>query len=366
MTLPLEGVKVVDFSEHYFVPASAAVLGEWGADVVKIERRDGDALRAIGHLEDHGFSYFFAICNRNKRGIALDVEVPAGREILHKLVAEADVYITNHLPRVQRRLGTRPEDIFAINPKIVFARGSGQGKFGPDAENGGNDNLSYWSRASVAYMLSDDSGDLIPQRGAIGDGPSGIAMAAGILAGLIQARATGRGVEVNASLLSMGIWTMAPDIALTSLTGEVPTRRKASGPATNRPLGSPIGSRYLTSDGRVLALSMTNETRYWPRACRALGLEDLIEPYSDREARARDAVKLHERFNDVLGSLSASDAAARLSAEECVFGFVNSPLDVLADPQAEANGYLLTHPQLPSLKLAAIPAQFDDARPAIK
>ena len=225
MTVPLEGIKIVDFSEHYFVPAAAAVLAEWGADVIKIERRHGDALREIGHLPDQGFSYYFALCNRNKRSIALDVETAAGREILERLVRDADVYITNHLPRVQRRLQTSPADIFALNPGIVYARGSGQGQRGPDAEAGGNDNLSFWSRAAVAYMLSDTSGQLIPQRGAIGDGPSGVALAAGILAGLFHAKRSGKGVEVNTSLLNMGMWTVAPDIALTSLTGRVPERR---------------------------------------------------------------------------------------------------------------------------------------------
>src|SRR5215471_16611179 len=296
MTLPLAGIKVVDFSEHYFVPASAAVLAEWGADVIKIERREGDALREIGHLSDEGFSYYFALCNRNKRGMALDVEMPAGRGILERLVGDADVYITNHLPRVQRRLKTTPADIFAINPRIVYARGSGQGQRGPDAELGGNDNLAYWSRSAVAYMLRDDSGDIIPQRGAIGDGPSGIALAAGIIAGLFHAKRADTGVEVNASLFNMGMWTVAPDIALTSLSGEVPPRRPAPHGEKAPTPGSPLGGRYVTADGRTLSFSMTNERRYWPRACRALGFEDLIDKYADPVERRAHSAELYEQF----------------------------------------------------------------------
>ncbi len=367
MTVPLEGLKVVDFAEHYFVPAAAAVLAEWGADVIKIERREGDALRDIGHLPDRDFSYYFALCNRHKRGLALDVETPAGREILERLVRQADVYITNHLPRVQRRLRTSPADIFALNPGIVYARGSGQGQRGPDAEAGGNDNLSFWSRAAVAYMLSNTSGQLIPQRGAIGDGPSGIALAAGILAGLLHARQSGKGVEVNTSLLNMGMWTMAPDIALTSLTGEVPERRAApAGADPSSPGASPLASHYLTADGRTLALSMTNETRYWPRACRALGLDDLITIYADSGARRQHADELRARFAHVIASLPALDAADRLLSQDCVFGYVNSPLDVLTDRAVRANGYLLSHPQDASFKLPAAPAQFDDSLPVIR
>src|ERR1700735_857957 len=100
MTKPLAGLKVVDFSEHYFVPASGAVLAEWGADVIKVERRDGDHLRHLRLGARDGDANLFQLCNRNKRGLALDVEIPAGREILHQLVARADVFITNHLPRV--------------------------------------------------------------------------------------------------------------------------------------------------------------------------------------------------------------------------------------------------------------------------
>jgi len=365
MTLPLEGIKVVDFSEHYFVPASAAVLAEWGADVIKIERREGDALRDIGHLPEHGFSYYFALCNRNKRGIALDVEVPAGREIFERLVRDADVYITNHLPRVQRRLKTTAADVFAIKPGIVYARGSGQGQRGPDAELGGNDNLAFWSRSAVAYMLSDDSGDIIPQRGAIGDGPSGMALAAGILAALFYAKRTGGGIEVNGSLLGMGMWTVAPDIALTSLTGQVPDRRPAPAGGSGPAKGSPLSSRYLTADKRSLALSMTNESRYWPRACRALGLDDLVDKYADPAERRASADQLHDRFALAMAAMTAEVAVERLRAQDCVFGFINSLLEVLSDPQAQANGYLLAHPRLPSLKLPAVPAQFDDTLPQI-
>jgi crotonobetainyl-CoA:carnitine CoA-transferase CaiB-like acyl-CoA transferase len=370
MTLPLEGVKVVEFAEHAFVPASAAVLGEWGADVIKLERREGDALRAIGHLPGFGFSYYFELFNRNKRGLAIDIEIPAGRAILERLVRDADVFVTNHLPRVQRRLRTSPADIFALNRQIVYARGSGQGQRGPDAEAGGNDNISYWSRSGIGYMLSDADGDgIIPQRGAIGDAPSGIALAAGILAGLLHARSTGQGVEVNASLFSTGMWTLGPDIVLTSLTGDVPPRRHDGGrTAGSNPMGiaSPLAGVYLTADRRQLALSMTNERRYWPRACAALGLDELAEAFADTDERHAHEAELRERFAEVIGSLPADDVAAQLRAQDCVFGFINTPLDVLHDTSAAANGYLLSHPTHETMRLPAVPAQFDEALPALR
>jgi crotonobetainyl-CoA:carnitine CoA-transferase CaiB-like acyl-CoA transferase len=363
VTAPLAGIKAVEFAEHAFVPAAAAVLAEWGADVIKVERRTGDHLRHLPIRTPDGFDYLFQLFNRNKRGIALDVERPEGREIFHALVRWCDVYVTNHLPRVQRRLGDRPADIFAVNPKVVYARGSGQGQRGPDAERGGNDNVAYWSRAGVGYMLSDPaSAEIIPQRAAIGDAPSGIALAAGILAGLLHVSRTGEGIEVNASLLNTGLWTLGPDIALASATGIEPERRSAAAGS----LAGPLSRHYRTRDGRRLALSMTNEERYWPMACRALGLDDLVERSPDVASRQRDQLALIDRFRTEIAELDAADLDLRLRAEDCVYAFVNNPVEVLDDSAAIANGYLVAHPDHPDLRLAAIPAQFDDDLPAMR
>ena len=150
MSLPLAGIKVVDFSEHGFVPSGAAALADWGADVVKIERLEGDPMRSVIRNglspEADGVDYLFEMANRNKRGIALDVTTPAGRAVFERLVRWADVYITNQLPRVRRKLRTEPDDLFALNPKLVFAKGHGQGQRGADAEAGGFDSVSFWSR----------------------------------------------------------------------------------------------------------------------------------------------------------------------------------------------------------------------------
>ncbi len=158
MTRPLEGIKVLDFSEHGFVPSAAAALGDFGADVIKIERFQGDPMRTIiasGMVASKdGYDFQFELYNRNKRGIALDVETPAGREVFERLVAWADVYVTNQLPRVRRKLKTAPADVMAINPKVVYAKGHGQGQRGVDSEAGGFDAVSYWARGGVAHVLT--------------------------------------------------------------------------------------------------------------------------------------------------------------------------------------------------------------------
>jgi len=207
MTQPLSGIRVLDFSEHGFVPSAAAALADWGADVIKVERPEGDPMRLIisqGLVADaDGYDYLFQLVNRNKRGVSIDVLVPEGREAFERLVRWADVYITNQLPRVRRKLGTEPEDLFALNPRLVFARGHGQGQRGEGAEQGGFDAVSFWSRGGVAHMLTDPGSDVLTSpRPALGDVPSGMFLAGGICAALVHAQRTGEGVLVDTSLLN--------------------------------------------------------------------------------------------------------------------------------------------------------------------
>ena len=149
VTRPLEGIKVVDFAGHGFVPSAAAALADWGAEVVKIERPSGDPLRAVirdGLVADaDGTDYIWEFFNRNKRGIALDIETAAGREIFERLVKWADVYITNQLPRVRRKLRTEPADLFALEPAARVREGT---RAGP----AGTGRRSRWLRLGVVLV----------------------------------------------------------------------------------------------------------------------------------------------------------------------------------------------------------------------
>lgn len=366
MTLPLEGTKVVDFSEHGFVPSGAAVLADWGADVVKIERPDGDPMRQIiaqGLVASaDGYDYLFELVNRNKRGVSIDVLRPEGRQVFERLVRWADVYITNQLPRVRRKLHTEPEDLFALNPKLVVARGHGQGQRGEAAEQGGFDAVSFWSRGGIAHMLTEPGADhLTAPRPAFGDVPSGMFLAGGICAALVHAQRTGEGVLVDTSLLNGANWTLSPDLAYASVAGENPPARPTS--TAGR---SPLGGTYRTGDGRWLMLMMLDEARYWAPACRALGLDELIEPYADAERRRGAWSEIGARITGVIGALDRDELQRRLVGEQCIFSFVASPVDVLEDPAVVDNGYLMAHPEHPPLRLAAAPAQFDDELPAIR
>lgn len=364
MTLPLAGVKVVDFSEHGFVPAAAAALADWGADVVKIERVEGDAMRGIiasGMVATvDGYDYLFELVNRNKRGIALDVEQPAGRAVFERLVTWADVYITNQLPRVRRKLRTEPADLFAINPTLVFAKGSGQGQRGADAEAGGFDGVSFWARGGVSHVLTAaDATTPTPQRPALGDIPTGAFFAGGICAALVGATRTGKGIVVDTSLLNGAVWSLGPDMAYASMADE-------QLPMPAGAVRSPVTQTYRTADARFVSLMMIDEARYWAQACRALGVDDLIESLPDPAGRRAKWAELTDRFRGVIGGLTRDQLEARLRGEGCIYSFFNTPPEVLRDQAVIDNGYVMAHPVHPNLKLSAAPAQFDDEMPTIR
>ncbi|MCU1345087.1 MAG: putative Formyl-CoA transferase [Acidimicrobiia bacterium] len=363
MTLPLTGIKIVDFSEHGFVPSCAAVLADWGADVIKIERAQGDAMRTIigkGMVPtSDGYDFLFELVNRNKRGIALDVEVPEGRAVFDRLVKWADVYITNQLPRVRRKLKTEPADLFALNPRLVFAKGHGQGQRGVDAEAGGFDAVSFWARGSVAHVLTDPAAERpAQQRPALGDVPTGMFFAGGICAAIVHATRTGKGIVVDTSLLNGATWSLGPDMAYASMTNE-----QLPGSTGVR---SPVTETYRTADGRFVTLMMIDEQRYWTQACTALGVEELIEQYPEAAARRADWEPLGARFREIIGRFTRLELEERLRAHDCIYSSLATPPEVVHDDAVVTNGYLMAHPTHPTVRLSAAPAQFDDELPTIR
>jgi crotonobetainyl-CoA:carnitine CoA-transferase CaiB-like acyl-CoA transferase len=364
VTKPLAGIKVLDFSEHGFVPSAAAALADFGADVIKIERPSGDPMRGIisrGLVASrNGYDYLFEFCNRNKRGICLDVETEGGREVFERLVRWAEVYVTNQLPRVRRKLRTEPADLFALNPKLVFAKGHGQGQRGEDAEAGGYDGVSYWARGGVAHVLTAaDAPHPVQQRPALGDFPTGMFLAGGICAGLVHVLRTGKGIVVDSSLLGSASWALAPDLAYASLTGE-------QMPTPPMETMSPLMRQYRTADGYWVALMMIDEGRGWGPLCTALGIDGFDVHGADAESRKAVWPQLVECISSAVGALDRGTLTEKLRAHDCIFSFFASPTDVLADAAAVENGYLMPHPTQPDLRLAAAPVQFDDELPEVR
>jgi crotonobetainyl-CoA:carnitine CoA-transferase CaiB-like acyl-CoA transferase len=219
----LDGVKVIELSMYAFAPSCAAVLADWGADVIKIvpptsaDPMKGNPIVGLPN-KDVGIAFMWEQLNRGKRCVGLDVAKLEGREILLDLLREADVFVLNLLPRARARMGLDVADIQEINPKIIYARASGHGDRGPERDLGGYDHTDYWARTGIAHAASMATGEFVPQPGpAMGDASSGAFLAGGIAAALYRRAQTDKGAVIDVSLVSAGVWAFAPAIIASQL-----------------------------------------------------------------------------------------------------------------------------------------------------
>src|SRR5579862_2935865 len=252
----LVGVKVVELAMYAFAPSSAAVLADWGADVIKVvPPAVADPMRGtpVAGLPDKdvGVAFMWEIMNRGKRCIGIDVSIDDGREVLVDLVGRADVFITNLLPGARRRFRLDPEDMFALNPGLIYGRASGHGDRGPEREYGGYDHTDFWARTGIGHAASMAAGEFVPQAGpAMGDLASGAFLAGAIAAALLRKHRTGRGAVVDVSLLSAGMWMASPGVVASQIYGvdNIPRYGHAD-------LPNPLVAAYATRDGRLIYLS---------------------------------------------------------------------------------------------------------------
>jgi crotonobetainyl-CoA:carnitine CoA-transferase CaiB-like acyl-CoA transferase len=372
MTKVLEGVRVVEVSLYGFVPSAGAVLADWGADVIKIEHPDqGDPMRGLVvsgiRPEDVGLTFMWEIVNRGKRSVAIDLGVADGRQLLLDMVAEADVFLTNFLPSARRKLGIDVEDIMGRNPGIVFARGSGQGPKGPEADKGGFDAISYWYRTGISAAVTPPDHPMpIRMPGpAFGDVQSGMMLAGGIGAALAYRARTGQGVVVDVSLLAAGLWAMQPGVLGTQLTGadELPKPARVS-------LGNPLVNTYRTADGRFVALNMLQGDRYWADLCTAMGRPDLIDDpeLATADLRAEHVDRCVAVLDDLFGRRSLAEWQDVLSRQDGQWDVVRVVREANDDTQALANGYVtpVTFDDGRVFNLVSAPVQFDETAPELR
>ena len=366
----LAGVRVVEVAQWWFVPAAGAVLADWGADVLKVEHPiHGDPQRGLmtsGLVPNTGgVNFMVEQPNRGKRSIGIDLNQPAGLEVLHRLVETADVFLTNFLPAARRRLKIELEDIRKVNPKIVYVRGHGQGARGPDMEKGGYDAASFWCRGSICSALT-PSGAATPvmQRAAFGDSIGGLALAGGIAAALFRRERTGEGLEVDVSLLGNAVWIMAPDIIATKLlSGAMPMFTRADAP-------NPIVNSYRTKDGRWLFLNMLQPDRFWPDLCRRLGHPELIEDerFKDGMSRFMNRTECVRLLDEIFAARTLDEWRGALADAEGVWAPMQTAMELHDDPQATANNYLLPveRGDGSSFTLVSNPLQFDETAPTLR
>jgi len=370
---PLEGIRIVEVAQFTFVPAAGAVLADWGAEVIKVEHaRSGDGQRGMRQLGpvvlDGDRNPGFEHPNRGKRSIGVDIGTPEGLEIVMKLVDEADVFLTNFLPAARQRLGIDVEHVRARNPNVVYARGSAVGDEGDERENGGYDMTGYWCRAGSADGITPSgSAAPVPPPPAYGDTIGGMTIAGGISAALLGRERTGHAPEIDVSLLSTGMWAMALPISISLDNGK---------PWVAPPVGisaaptNPLAGIYETSDGRFMSILGLQGFRYWPDFCAHIDRPDLVtdERFADAESMAANAPAATAIMRDVLATKTLAEWTQRFVDLETPWAPIQNTVEVAADVQARANGYIATveGDDGETFELVSSPVRFDRTTPQLK
>jgi crotonobetainyl-CoA:carnitine CoA-transferase CaiB-like acyl-CoA transferase len=372
---PMDGVRVLEVAQFTFVPAAGAVLADWGADVIKVEHAErGDAQRGLVRLlgldvASKGSSFFPIMegPNRGKRSVGLALEKPSARPVLEDLVRHSDVFLTNFLPGPRSRLRIDLEDIRAINPGIIYVRGSGFGARGPEADKGGYDSTAFWARGGSAAGVTPPGSDSMMRMpaGAYGDSMGGMTIAGGIAAALYARQVTGEPAVVDVSLLGVGAWATQFSVNL-ALMADGPLPRAGQprrGSATN-----PLIGAYPTADGRWIELAMLQPGQYWPEFCRVAGREDLIadERFDSVEKIMANAAEAAEIVAGILEQRTYADWVETFAGMHGQWAAVQDAWEVGNDPSLRANGLVapVTDADGQPRELVASPVQFNET-PAV-
>ena len=265
---------MVEVATHIFGPAAAAVMSDFGADVIKIERPDGDShrrLSSIPPLPVAEMNYTWLLDNRNKRSIVLNLSEPEGLQTLEKLVRKADVFVTNYLPGVLKKLHISYDDLSALNPRLVYAHATGFGERGPERDNPGYDLTAYWGRSGLMDCVHPADADPAMSVLGMGDHPSAMSLFGAIMLALYDRERTGRGGKVYSSLAANGAWANSG-----LLQAEMCGARHY--PRTTRPMAfNPLINHYVTRDGRRILLCLLTQERDFVRLSCALERTDPAE-----------------------------------------------------------------------------------------
>ncbi|MEJ2716724.1 MAG: CoA transferase [Deltaproteobacteria bacterium] len=362
MNGPLDGVRVLELSMFQQGPVAGMRLGDLGADVIKIEPRNGDPargfMRIIGAMVGlEGRNYYFEHCNRNKRGIVLDMKKPEGIEIFFRLVDTVDVFLNNMSIDAPIRMGIGPEKLLERNPRLIYAQASGWGRKGKDAHELSFD---YTGIGRSGLMMSCGERGAPPTQilPGVGDEVGALACAWGVTAALYAREKTGKGQVVDTSLMGGVIATLGLIMAAPAILGrEFPREVRAEA-------GNAMYNHYRCQDDKWIALAHLQPNRYWPKVCRALGLENLEhdERFNTIEARSAHANELVALFDDRFASRPRHEWLEILEREGCICTVIQTPMEVSNDDQAIANNYFVygDHPHHGTTKMVGFPWDFSE------
>lgn len=363
MDRPLEGVKVVELAMWVAGPSTSAVLGDWGADVIKLEDpKTGDPIRGFvtRTMGDPNARIRppFELDNRNKRSVAVDLRRAEGHAFAMRLIEHADVFVTSLRLDALARMKLDYATLSAHNPRLVYASINGYGHRGPDRDRPAFDYAAAWARSGLMATIAEPGQSPPAQRPAMIDHAVGLGLAGAISAALLGRARTGRGSEVKISLYSMGLWMNASDLTVGLMTGRSPQSESREDRV------NPLWSSYRCSDGRWIYFVMIQSDRHWPDFCAALGQPDWLSDsrFKDSESRAKNCAAMTAEIDRAVAAKTAGEWAPIFDRHNLVWAPVRTDSEVLEDPQADAIGAFaaVDHPQIPGCRVVNSPVEFGD------
>ncbi|GAB3774047.1 crotonobetainyl-CoA:carnitine CoA-transferase CaiB-like acyl-CoA transferase [Nocardioides ginsengisegetis] len=336
---PLEGLRVIDFTQMLAGPYCSMLFADLGADVVKVEPPTGDIIRTAGPFhaghEDTELGGYFMSVNRNKRGFVVDLKTPDGIAAVMDLVGTADIVLENFRSGVMDRFGLSYERMRGRNPQLVYGavRGFGDPRFGETPyDDWPAFDIVAQAMGGVQWMTGEADGP--PQKVGVGIGDilPGAHLAIGVLAAVVRARESGVGEFVEVSMLDSVLSMTERIVHQYSYAGEVPIRQ-----GNTHPYFEPFGA-YETSDGWI-ALAATTE-KFWAELTLAIGRADLSAAYPSNSARTENAATVRAAISAWAGTVTTAEALKLLGGRVPI-GRVNSAADIFQDPYFKARGMLV-------------------------
>jgi crotonobetainyl-CoA:carnitine CoA-transferase CaiB-like acyl-CoA transferase len=366
----MAGIRVLEVAQYTFVPSAGAVLADWGADVIKVEHAvTGDAQRGLlrvgGQDNTAQINFLMEHANRGKRSVGIDIANPEGRELLYEIARGADVFLTNFLPSARQKLQIDVEHLRAVNPKIIYARGSALGDQGPERDKGGYDSTAFWARGGSG-MGNKSMGDppAMQPGAAYGDSIGGMTIAGGIAAALFKRERTGEPSTLDVSLVGTGVWAMG-----CSLTGAMLTGGDFKPPA-GASFMNPLVGLFATQDGGFIMLTMLQGFPYWSDTVEHLGRPELAtDPrFANAEAFKENGDAASAALREAFATATLEEWRKRLAPMRGQWGPFQTTSMLPSDEQVLANGHIVEVDagDGSTFRLIASPVQFDQTRFALR
>ena len=357
----LDGIRVVDLSQNLAGPQCTQILGDLGADVIKVEPLAADTARAWGPPFWGGEATIFLVANRNKRSITIDLKSDGGCQVLDRLVASADVFVQSFRSGVIESLGFGHEKLRSRRPELIYASITGFGSRGPLRKMPGYDPLMQ-AYSGLMSMTGYPEGPPARAGGAVIDIGTGMWTALGIMAALRERDGTGEGAHVESSLLDTSLVWVSYHLMSYLATGNIPTR-----------MGSAVSMMtpyegFATKDGQLMILA--GNDGIFRRLCEALDMPELASDprFASNPSRVDHRDELTPILAARIGEFTTSDLRALLEAHRVPCSPIHDAAQVLNDPQVRAIGTFppTPHPRIPDYREAAFPLHFDGKRPEVR